>query len=430
MAIRGCCGEPRNISNAVYFLIVLFGLGSWIAVNGLWVELPLLVQVLPEGWSLPSYLAIIVQLANIGPILFTLGNKFLPRRIREVPAIFVLVIIGAIACLLLTYFWKYTAWVAGAERSVPLLFFTFLIAIVDCTSSVTFLPFMSMFKPEYMTALFIGEGLSGFLPSIVALVQGTGGATQCVNVTIYNRTTNTTSHKLLPHQSPPLFGVEVFFYVLFGIMLICGFSFTLLNYLPRCRQEQIHPRELVPIEDPQHNYSNPQANSNHNPHPQAPDKKYSYDDAGDSRDELLNNSVRKPVGATGLRRGRLRATVGLTKFQYGFLLIMTGWINALSNGALPSIQSYACLPYGNIAYHLSVTLANISNPIACLVAFFHPTKSRKVLTALAILGSCLAGYILVLAGSSPVPPLANSAGGAFMVVSGEPLSYSVCGVLD
>ena len=50
----------------VDLLAVVFGIGAWISVNGLWVELPLLVQTLPEGWSLPSYMSIVIQIANIG----------------------------------------------------------------------------------------------------------------------------------------------------------------------------------------------------------------------------------------------------------------------------------------------------------------------------------------------------------------------------
>ena len=51
----------RNRVILVDLLAVLFGISSWISINGLWVELPLLVQNLPEGWALPSYLSIIVQ---------------------------------------------------------------------------------------------------------------------------------------------------------------------------------------------------------------------------------------------------------------------------------------------------------------------------------------------------------------------------------
>ena len=44
-------------------LAVAFGIGAWVAINGIWVELPLLVGDLPEGWSLPSYLSVIVQVS-------------------------------------------------------------------------------------------------------------------------------------------------------------------------------------------------------------------------------------------------------------------------------------------------------------------------------------------------------------------------------
>jgi len=51
----------KGRSPTVDVLAALFGVASWVAINGLWVELPLLVQALPEGWSLPSYLSVIIQ---------------------------------------------------------------------------------------------------------------------------------------------------------------------------------------------------------------------------------------------------------------------------------------------------------------------------------------------------------------------------------
>ena len=51
-------------------LAILFGISSWISINGLWVELPLLVNKLPESWKLASYLSVIVQMANLGPITY------------------------------------------------------------------------------------------------------------------------------------------------------------------------------------------------------------------------------------------------------------------------------------------------------------------------------------------------------------------------
>lgn len=57
---------PAKREFIVDLLAVGFGIGAWISVNGLWVELPLLVAALPEGWALPSYMSIVIQIANIG----------------------------------------------------------------------------------------------------------------------------------------------------------------------------------------------------------------------------------------------------------------------------------------------------------------------------------------------------------------------------
>ena len=53
-----------NVLPVVFLLIVLFGMGSWVAINGVWAELPLLVGSLPEGWNLPTYLVLIIQVIN------------------------------------------------------------------------------------------------------------------------------------------------------------------------------------------------------------------------------------------------------------------------------------------------------------------------------------------------------------------------------
>lgn len=34
---------------STHLLVALFGMGSWAAINGIWVELPVVVKDLPEG---------------------------------------------------------------------------------------------------------------------------------------------------------------------------------------------------------------------------------------------------------------------------------------------------------------------------------------------------------------------------------------------
>ena len=58
------------------------------------------------------------------------------------------------------------------DHSTSLFVLVFFLSLVDCTSSVLFLPFMAIFRDIYLNSYLIGEGLSGFIPSVVAIAQG------------------------------------------------------------------------------------------------------------------------------------------------------------------------------------------------------------------------------------------------------------------
>ncbi|XP_054166883.1 solute carrier family 52, riboflavin transporter, member 3-A-like [Oppia nitens] len=155
---------------SVKLLSLLFGLGSWVAVTGLWLEIPVLIQHLPEGWSLASDLNFVIQLANIGPVFYYFLRKY--GFLNETKASHGLLAVGTLSCLLLMTSWKRTFRLFSRERSVPLFVSTFGLSLLDTTSSVTFLPFMSRFDRKYLTFYLIGEGLSGFIPTIFASIQG------------------------------------------------------------------------------------------------------------------------------------------------------------------------------------------------------------------------------------------------------------------
>jgi riboflavin transporter 2 len=65
----------NNRKIIVDILALFFGIGAWVGVNGIYVQLPLLVNSAPEGWNLPAYMVMIVQFANLGPILYTFYVK-------------------------------------------------------------------------------------------------------------------------------------------------------------------------------------------------------------------------------------------------------------------------------------------------------------------------------------------------------------------
>lgn len=56
-------------------------------------------------------MSIIIQLANIGPIAYTLLRSVWPGRFaKEVPFIHALMVVGVLASLLLAFFWDATSY--------------------------------------------------------------------------------------------------------------------------------------------------------------------------------------------------------------------------------------------------------------------------------------------------------------------------------
>ncbi|XP_028317786.1 riboflavin transporter 2-like [Gouania willdenowi] len=381
------------MSLLTHVLAVLFGMGSWVSINGLWVELPLMVPQIPEGWYLPSYLSILIQMSNVGPLFVTLMHRFRPGALNEAAVIYVIIAVGTVASFLLGFFWKEKVMVAGIPRSVALLVLTFFLAAVDCTSSVTFLPFMMRLKPQYLTTYYIGEGVSGLLPAIVALIQGVGvvhclNSTESLNNTLSNTSSALTSG-LQAHYQPANFSVEVFFFFLSAMMLVCLVSFLLLDYHPSVARERPNGRYA--------NSAKQQAQKNQNCAEQKP--------------------MMDPHGPSNRRRrsGFGRGTYSWTQVLYIFGIL--AWVNALTNVVLPSVQSYSCIPYGNNIYHLSATLAAVSNPVACFIAMFLPIRSLVLMGALTGIGSGLGAYIMVMAVLSPCPLMVHhDAGGAVTVL--------------
>ena len=104
-------------------------------------------------------------------------------------------------------------------------------------------------------------------------------------------------------------------------------------------------------------------------------------------------------------------------FSFIVLIVLIAWTNGLTNGILPSLQSYSCLPYGNQAYNLAVKLSVAVNPLACLLALFFQVKSLALLGLLGSLGTILSGYHIALAALSPLPPLVDLKSGAILAVS-------------
>ncbi|KAM3849582.1 solute carrier family 52, riboflavin transporter, member 3-A [Diretmus argenteus] len=383
----------------IHMLACAFGLGSWVAVNGLWVELPLIVNTLPEGWELPSYLTVIIQLANLGPLLVTLMHKLCPGRLKEHVVIYSILSIGVLSCFLLAFFWDETTVVAGEPHSTAFFIITFFLSLVDCTSSVTFLPFMMQLPAKYITTYFIGEGLSGLVPALVALAQGVGMA-KCVNAS-QSSGNHTDNGDLQTQYLPPNFSTEVFFFCLAAMMCVSLAAFCALHRLPRMLE--LSSENLVPdtVASVCSGLDNPGA-------------------------ETDGEGVKHQDEGTGQSKSLL-AKPKHTVYQLTFIYFLVVWVNAATNGLLPSVQTYSCMPYGNLAYHLSAALASVANPVACIIAMFFPNRSLVLLGILGLLGTGFGSYNMAMAAMSPCPLLQSSAvGQAIIVLSWVFFTGSMC----
>uniref|UniRef100_T1IJ13 Riboflavin transporter n=1 Tax=Strigamia maritima TaxID=126957 RepID=T1IJ13_STRMM len=360
----------------VHLFSIFFGIGSWVTINGVWVQLPQLVLHLPEGWALSSYFSIIVQIANIGPLTYSLIDRFIKSKLTDVIAVTLTTGIGSISCLLLSFFWNTQSYLTGQYRSVWLFVLVFLMALVDCTSSVLFLPFMATFKDKYLTSYLVGEGLSGLLPSILALIQGVGSYPECRLV----NTTNSTTNESKAFYPEPRFSTGSFFILLFAMDVMSLLSFLFLNYLPFLKTEKVFHLEenenkiVAPVQQP-------------------------------------SNTTPKDENSTLIISGLLDKRV-----KY-YLFILQGWLCALSNGVFTAIQTYSCLPYGNNAFLLAVTLSTIANPVACCVAYFLPIKKLSIINLFVAIGTLISCYLLATAVLSPKPPLVNTTIGDILIVS-------------
>jgi len=338
----------------------MFGVGAWILVNSLYTQLPLLVQTAPEGWNLPSYLSIAIQTGNVGPLLYSAWRRRYGNRYDR-PLTIAVLTSGVASVFLLAGFYDVTGVVFGRLHSVVLYVLTFAVALVGCTSSVLFIPSLARYPDIYLVTYMVGEGISGFVPSTVAIVQGVG-TTTCRTVVWPDGLTSE-----VKSTTDALFSSGPFFVGVGVIMCASTVSYLCLEYLPTCKREKIR---TPPDDDDGHQTTG--------------------------------------VGGTDNNRSR-RLSVSLLAVQ--------GAIVFFANGLLPSIQSFSCLPYGYMAYHFATNLSNIANPVACFVAYYTNRTSKTVIYMLCSICVVSTLYMLMTAFMSPSPPLRNSTTGIILIVS-------------
>lgn len=219
----------------VSVLVVLFVVGSWLNLSGVWIEFPIIVDELPEGWRLPATMGLVANLANIGVLIIAIVRRFCRGHVTyEIPANLFILSTGTIVLVVLAFVWNKTTLINGSPHSSYLMGLSLSLSLVDCTSSVTFLPFLDRYEPIYINAYFLGEALSSLFPALLGIAQGVG-RTSCVA----NR-----NGTLVEHSSPPRFSVRTYFLALAGMMLVSLLSFVILCLTKMGRRRDIRSSNL------------------------------------------------------------------------------------------------------------------------------------------------------------------------------------------
>eukprot|EP00048_Salpingoeca_helianthica_P024892 m.36209 g.36209 ORF g.36209 m.36209 type:complete len:482 (+) comp9647_c0_seq1:92-1537(+) len=355
--------KGHKIDWRVFALVVCYGVGAWVTINGLFSELPLIVEKLPEGWATASYLTLVIQIANIGPVIYVLVEK----HVSLFSANLAVLLLGAVSMILLAFLWDTTSDVGGERHSVPLLVLSFAAALADCTTSLLFWPFLGRFPSPYAAALSTGEGLSGLLAAALSWIQGA------------------------PNDGL-LFSPMVFFFLL-AAMLLCSLAAFLALYRRTQPANSSIQYAALPI-------------------------------AGGDAESLSGATETDPI-KENRKPSLLSKTLALlprprappsSLMLAGPYLLAVAWLSACQNGIKPSIASYATLPYGSRIYQATSNTALALDPLCALLSLVYPASPRVMASGL-LLMTLLMVYVLVIALHSPAPPSMGGAGAPFVLLA-------------
>lgn len=220
----------------VELLALIFGLGSWFGVTAIFSQMPKVMAIAPEEWSLPFYLSITVQCGNAVALLYLYAHKVFARPFNDAHVICVLMVIGCVAAICLPFTYRLSV----GNVSIALHIFVFIFSIIGGFSSMLFLPYMKRYRGNALFLFFLGQALIDVLTNALAAIQGMWGASEC-----YHRQLEFPEY--VRHEGSPLFKPEIAFILVFPVLAASTVAFILLNKMQVCRDEladDTDPNEL------------------------------------------------------------------------------------------------------------------------------------------------------------------------------------------
>ncbi|CAF2403428.1 unnamed protein product [Rotaria sp. Silwood2] len=367
----------------VYIFVIIFGLGTWTNLAGLWVELPIIVPILPESWQLPAKLTLIINAANIFPILIVFASIIFKLNTAsfEIPVNFILLVISITLAIAFAFLWDKTAYLFGTEQSVCLMSLCFFTAVADCMSSTTFIPFLHRYEPLYLNAYFTGEALTALLPALLGISQGIG-TSDCI------MPDNKTNETLIEVQHPPRFSVRTYFLLLSSLPLAALLAFSSLHLMktgriekkPSIIKSKHHQSRIFILMD-------------------------NIEDIAMIQNTIKTiNKIENQLEAKK-KKNQLK---GFATSEQGIFLFIVFQSSAILYGICPGLTTFSLNAYSATTFHYTIIANSFAYPIMTLIGAFIPEVSSKSIGFLYTIHTIFFVYIFLTAKFSPCPPLVNS----------------------
>ncbi|XP_063709696.1 solute carrier family 52, riboflavin transporter, member 3-B-like [Culicoides brevitarsis] len=355
-----------------------FGISTWLGIYATFTQMPIIVNTAPEGWNLPSYVVVMIQIGNLGPLLYHFLQKH--RPVKDSYLIYGMLTLGFCGALLFSQLWDLTTLIFDKERSLSLLGSVLMFSFMACTSSVLFMPYMGRFPSSYIVQYFTGVSFGGLICAFLALVQGMGSTEEKLIAT--NETESVTEEPQMQIDQPN-FSVSTFFLLISGILFVSGIAFYLMDTL------EIFKKQYANVEI---RYGND----------------YTFNSAENEEMRETNDEDKRQQPRQQLKK--------LSPINYRNLLLLFGVMSAVINAIIPSVLSYATLPFGSNTYHYTITVVYIMEPLAYIFGNFIPHSSIRAVWIVAFIPVLPCTYLMINAVMSPYPWLLGTTIGEILPI--------------
>ena len=168
------------------YLFILFGLPTWMLIDGTWAILSQLSDELPEQYKISSYLILSLTLGNLIP----LGVGYKLRECSPEHLVLLLksiIITGLVTGIFMSIFWNYSVRLSSSSTpsSLPLYILFFVMGTCSSSSNITHYTYVSISSPENTTHLSTGMGMGSSISGCLALLQGLVLSRLGFNVSLY-----------------------------------------------------------------------------------------------------------------------------------------------------------------------------------------------------------------------------------------------------